>query len=254
MKTERQALWTLIAVVAIATGSGLYGLRAADGPPSYAYAGTGFEQMNATYPQPSESGYNWSLSLRYVKQAALSFADTAHYRSGAIKSNYLQGYMLAADQVSETNLTPAVRSKLNAIGTNSTSELLITNALTFYTSVETTAAEASTATNDTLLGSTTLSSNTFSKVMVTAEIYLVNNTGSPRTWTAVKIKAGGAVKKDFPALKVKDNLQALYPVSTIFAGGNTNDLTIEVTAASDNNTTDTRINARLLNLRVWGLP
>lgn len=241
-------------LIAIFLVLGRWQIATADGPPNYDTSdGVALNGMSATYPQSSESGYNWSLALRYTKAKLLAFGAQEHNLDGSHKTNFLTTTMIQDGQVTEAKLSGGVQTKLNAVGgTNTVSTLIITNALTYITSTEGTILNPLTAT-ETAWASATLSSNKFRKVMIAAEVMLDNGSGGSRTFT-VKIKSGGlsgTTVANLGPFKLGPNNQILITPSTIFTGGNSADVLYSVTGYV---TGGAGCVGSVNNLRLWGIP
>jgi hypothetical protein len=241
----------LLAAVAVMIGGPI---ARADGPPLYDTGdGAGLSGMNSAYPGGGESGYMWSLSLRYTKQKLLNFALQEHESNGVHKAGFLTTAMIPDGAVTEPKLSAGVQTKLNAVGgTNTTSTLLITNALTYVSSTESGPSQPATA-SEQMISTLTLSSNTFRKVLITAEATLVNSATGARTFTLQLRRSSltGTTERSLQPCKVQANTSWPVTLSVVTTAENTTDVPFLLTAIVDNANSSSVI---VHNFRLWGIP
>ena len=220
---------------------------------SYDFVGVGWENVDVTRPLGSELGMVWDDVARQTRAAGRGAMENEHDATGHHQDGFIDTAMLGDGQVTMDKLSAAVQTAISDTG-SVTVEGTLTNALTYMAHNDNAGTAIKTTTTDASLGTIALAVNTYNRILITVEVHLNNETGGNRVFNSIKIKVGGIQVADYPSMKLQSNRSELLNLSAMINGGQGTSQTIDITAQSDNTSVNDKLTARLLKIRVWGVP
>ena len=222
----------------------------------YDFTGVGWDNVDPTRPQGKELGSAWAPSLRQTRQAGISSYQLLFGPGGIMKTSVVPGYAIADGAVTLEKIGADVQAAISGATTGAVANIVITNATLYYTSQEGDGTATQTLTIEQTLGTLTLGSNGCRKVLLTAEVFLNNQSGSLRTWSSVNINVNGnRVKSSGPFQAAPaGSREVLVPISVVVNGQQNSSVPVTVSAVSDNNTANSSVTAVLKTFRIWLIP
>lgn len=214
----------------------------------------GLETLDETQPLDSAFIDTWPGIERETRAKVKTSFGVAHYPEGGLKTGVVDTVTIAEGAVTASRLSADVQARL-LNGTNAVITALLTNALTYVNSLETDSAVIAVGNSDTTLATFTIESNSFRKVMVTAEVWV--SMPADKNLSKLWLTVGGTEVKNWGAQKIGASLyggsttfSVQVPVSTLVAGGQTSATQVKLLARGTGNGPT----AVVRNWRTWGIP
>lgn len=222
------------------------------GASSYDFTGTGWEDIDPTRPLGTEPGSVWDDVARQTRQAGQNAMEQEHHRGGLHLDAFLITQYIQDGAVTWDKLDAGTQLLISGGSTTATS--YVTNTLAYYTSQETDYTAVQITTTEKQLATLNLASNSFTKVLITAEVYLRNDHGQNHTVNAVDIKVDGSVAKTYGPFLIQPNADQLLTISCIVDASNVTTVPIDIWASSNLGSASSVFTAQVKNMRLWAIP
>ena len=219
------------------------------------YTNTKLAAVDSTKPLGSAIISQGDDEIRALKAALLDWADDEHLLNGAHATNFFRQYMAGTNSIpgyAVSNLTASAISTNTITVSNLVSSLQ--KPLIYISSVETDSALYDNSTTNFTLGTLICPSNTYSKILIEAEVdYVDGESAEACVFSYHFIEGASTTNKSFRTQTPADSqTKGVMRISTIFNGGQTVATTNRLISTMSESNADHETYSK--NIRLWGIP